>query len=283
MAVEVYIPKFGQTVEEVKLLQWLAEDGAAVKKGQEILEIETDKTTFFVEAEGAGILHRGPYQVDQTIPVLTVVAIIGAKDERFDAETGGHGDTETRGHEDTKMPPESTEPVAAPSSAPVDQPVAESPSRRVAVSPRARRLAAEKGIDLATAGITPTGGEGVRIAERDVLAYLASAPKATPVAQKLAAETGVDLRSVIGTGPGGRITKEDVEQAAAQRSRGTEEQGSGAQESPKQLPASSFQLPRLLCSQSSFQPPTSPSASRSRACARSSPTGWERASTRRPV
>ena len=86
MAVEVYIPKFGQTVEEVKLLQWLAEDGAAVKKGQEILEIETDKTTFFVEAEGAGTLHRGPYQVDQTIPVLTVVAIIGAADEKFKAE-----------------------------------------------------------------------------------------------------------------------------------------------------------------------------------------------------
>ena len=105
MAVEVYIPKFGQTVEEVKLLQWLAEDGAAVKKGQEILEIETDKTTFFVEAEGAGTLHRGPYQVDQTIPVLTVVAIIGAKDEAFNGDwgledggtgTGGHGDTGTR-------------------------------------------------------------------------------------------------------------------------------------------------------------------------------------------
>ena len=79
------------------------------------------------------------------------------------------------------------------------------------MSPRARKLAAEKGVDLATAGIVPTGGEGVRIAERDVLAYLASAPKATPVAQKLAAETGVDLRSVTGTGPGGRITKEDVE------------------------------------------------------------------------
>ena len=86
------------------------------------------------------------------------------------------------------------------------------------MSPRARKLAAEKGIDLATAGIIPTGGEGVRIAERDVLAYLASAPstelragpKATPVAQKVAAEAGVDLRAVTGTGPGGKIMKEDV-------------------------------------------------------------------------
>ena len=80
MAVEVYIPKFGQTVEEVKIVQWMAEDGVAVKKGQEILEIETDKTTFAVEAEAAGTLHRGPYAVGQTVPVLEVVAIIGAAD-----------------------------------------------------------------------------------------------------------------------------------------------------------------------------------------------------------
>jgi pyruvate dehydrogenase E2 component (dihydrolipoamide acetyltransferase) len=201
MAIEVYIPKFGQTVEEVKLLQWLADDGAAVKKGQEILEIETDKTTFFVEAEGAGTLHRGPYQVDQTIPVLTVVAIIGAADEKFKAEAEVEAEAETKAKAEVEVKSE----VASTS-------VFTSTSK-VAVSPRARKLAAEKGVDLTTAGIVPTGGEGVRIAERDVLAYLASAPKATPVAQKLAAETGVDLRSVTGTGPGGKITKEDVEQA----------------------------------------------------------------------
>jgi len=230
MAVEVYIPKFGQTVEEVKLLQWLAEDGAAVKKGQEILEIETDKTTFFVEAEGAGTLHRGPYQVDQTIPVLTVVAIIGAKDEAFKAEAEVEAEAETEAKVEVKVEPEVASTLALTSTS------------KVAVSPRARKLAAEKGVDLTTAGIIPTGGEGVRIAERDVLAYLASAPKATPVAQKLAAETGVDLRSVIGTGPGGKITKEDVEQAVSQGSRGAGEQGSAAR-GAVELPASSFQQP----------------------------------------
>ena len=253
MAVEVYIPKFGQTVEEVKLLQWLAEDGAAVKKGQEILEIETDKTTFFVEAEGAGTLHRGPYQVDQTIPVLTVVAIIGAKDERFDTGTGGHGDTVTGGHGDTVTGGHGdtatgghgdagTLPVVDAITALPSEAVAVSPDHRVAVSPRARKLAAEKGVDLATAGIVPTGGEGVRIAERDVLAFLASAPKATPVAQKVAADAGVDLRSVAGTGPGGRITKEDVEQAASQGSKGAGAQGSAAR-GVVELPVSSFQQP----------------------------------------
>ena len=83
MADEVYIPKFGQTVEEVTLLQWLVDDGAVVKKGQEILEIETDKTTFFVESEGAGTLHRGPFEPGKVVPVLTIVATIGAPDEKF--------------------------------------------------------------------------------------------------------------------------------------------------------------------------------------------------------
>lgn len=249
MAVEVYIPKFGQTVEEVKLLQWMADDGAEVKKGQEILEIETDKTTFFVEAEGAGTLHRGPYETDQTVPVLTVVAIIGEKDENF-GETSKQVDKETG--ETPGASPVSQVVVPA-----LLEAVGEPSEQRVFASPRARKLAAEKGVDLAAAGIVPTGGEGVRVTEKDVLAYLASAPstelraepRATPVAQKLAAESGVDLRAVTGTGPGGKITKEDVEQAIAQRSRGAEEplRGSGGAEvalptstpavQPVQLPA----------------------------------------------
>jgi pyruvate dehydrogenase E2 component (dihydrolipoamide acetyltransferase) len=78
-------------------------------------------------------------------------------------------------------------------------------------------LAAEKDVDLAQ--VTPSGYGGVRAVERDVVAFLASAPAAapmaaeprvTPVAQKVAAVAGVDLRAVTGTGPGGKILKEDV-------------------------------------------------------------------------
>src|SRR5512138_337455 len=82
-AIEVFIPKYGQTVEEVKIVQWFVEDGATVKKGQEILEIETDKTTFFVESEAAGVVHRGPYNVGDTVPVLEVVAVIGKPEDKF--------------------------------------------------------------------------------------------------------------------------------------------------------------------------------------------------------
>ena len=53
------------------------------QEGPGVLEIETDKTTFFVEAEAGGTLHRGPFEPGKVIPVLTVVAIIGAAGEKF--------------------------------------------------------------------------------------------------------------------------------------------------------------------------------------------------------
>jgi pyruvate dehydrogenase E2 component (dihydrolipoamide acetyltransferase) len=201
MTEEVFIPKYGQTVEEVTLIKWMTSDGAPVKKGQEIVEIETDKTNFTVEAEANGFLHRGPYTEGQVIPVLTVVAIIGKEDEKFAAGTVA---------EETAEAVTAVEVEAVPAEKATDVATTGAPGK-VFASPRARKLAAEKGVRLAE--VTPTGGEGVRVAERDVVAYLAAAPKVTPVAQKLAGEAGIDLRTVSGTGPGGRITKEDVEKA----------------------------------------------------------------------
>jgi pyruvate dehydrogenase E2 component (dihydrolipoamide acetyltransferase) len=205
MAKEVFIPKLGQTVEEVKLIEWLVPDGAKVEAGQELFEVETDKTNFRVEATASGYLRRGPFTEGQIVPVLTVVAMIGEQEVRW--ESGGVGARESGRAGETES------------------------QARVFASPRARKLAEEKGVDLATAAISPTGGAGVRVAERDVLAYLASAPKATPLAEKLAAEAGLDLRAIAGTGPGGRITKEDVEQAVlrvGERERGSAgERGSG--------------------------------------------------------
>ncbi|MBM4459063.1 MAG: 2-oxo acid dehydrogenase subunit E2 [Chloroflexi bacterium] len=207
MATELYIPKQGQTVEEVTIIEWLAADGAKVAEGQEILNVETDKAVFAVEATAAGYLHRGPFAEGQVVPVLTVVATIGKRDEVFDAGTVGRGDAGAGDGAEARS-------VAEPSGASLDQPVTASPSERIVASPRARKRAAEERVPLAE--VTPTGGGGIRVVERDVLAYLASAPKASPLAAKLAAGAGIDLRKVAGTGPGGKITKEDVEAAIAQ-------------------------------------------------------------------
>ena len=199
MAVEVYIPKFGQTVEEVKLLQWLAEDGAAVKKGQEILEIETDKTTFFVEAEGAGTLHRGPYQVDQTIPVLTVVAIIGAADEKFTAEAQVEAEAEA------KVEVEAKTEVRLNLSLNLNL-----KCRRVAPGAQTGR---GKGHRPGDGRHRPDRrrGRAHRRARRAGLSRVRAQGNAGRA--ETGRRSGVDLRAVTGTGPGGKITKEDVEQA----------------------------------------------------------------------
>ncbi len=196
MAEEFFIPKLGQTVEEVTLVRWLVEDGAKVNRGQEIMEVETDKAVFPVEATAKGTLHIGPYEEGDAVPVLTVVAVIGKPEDKFEVKGAAPAETISTQAE--------IAPVAAPSPAVQE-------AGRVFASPRARKLAAEKKVDLAQ--VTPTGGGGVRVAERDVLAYLSQLPKATPVAEKMAAEAGLDLRRITGTGPAGKITKEDVERA----------------------------------------------------------------------
>ena len=210
MAEEFFVPKLGQTVEEVTLLGWQVEDGARVEQGQTVMEVETDKAVFPVEANATGYIHLGPHKAGEVLPVLTVVAVIGKKDDKFGVTPlQEQGTTAGAAAAATTAPAASVaaggQPVAATLS------VTTQPEGRVFASPRARRLAADKDVDLRA--LAPTGGGGARVAERDVLAYLSRTPRATPVAQKMAAEAGVDLRQMVGTGPGGKVTREDVERA----------------------------------------------------------------------
>lgn len=208
MSEQVFIPKLGQTVEEVTLGQWLAPNGAPVRKGQEILSIETDKAVFPIEAPADGFLHRGPFQEGDVVAVLSVVALIGAQDEAFTvAQPGAEAAT-----------PIAPQPELAATPAPGAATPAAAPSPAVFASPRARKLADHKDVDLAR--VAPSGplvpGEesSHRILERDVLSHLSQRPKVTPVARRLAAEAGLDVTALSGTGPGGRITKRDIAQAA---------------------------------------------------------------------
>jgi len=202
MAEEFFIPKLGQTVEEVTLVNWLVEDGVKVSQGQPVMEVETDKAVFPVEANARGTIHIGPYKEGDILPVLTVVAIIGKPEDKFEVKGTASG------------APAHDAAIAA-SAIPAAGPSAPSTSSegndKSFASPRARRLAAEKNVDLAA--LTPTGYGGLRVAERDVLAFLAQSPNVTPVAQRMAAESGADLRTLSGTGPGGRIIKADIARA----------------------------------------------------------------------
>jgi len=200
MAKELFIPKLGQTVEEVTLQDWQVKDGDKVEKGQTIIEVETDKAVFPVESTASGVVHLGPFKPGQVVPVLTVIAVIGSAEDVFQ--------TSTSVNQPVEEPVQSTEtrPTAAAS------PVSAVPqNERVFISPRAKKLAAENHLDWTH--ITPTGDDGRRIVEQDVVKYLTSRPRVSPLAEKIAGATGVDLNQVQGTGPGGRIMKTDVLQA----------------------------------------------------------------------
>ncbi len=255
MAIEFFIPKLGQTVEEVTLVNWLVEDGAKVSQGQEVMEVETDKAIFPVEANGKGYIHIGPYKAGEVLPVLTVVAIIGKETDTF-MPAGEPGEPKA---EETPAPAEQAAPE--PGTAPETTPAAGTQAGKIFASPRARKLAASKKVELSQ--VNPSGWGGLRVAERDVLAYLSKAPKATPVAQRMASEMGMDLRELTGTGPGGRIIKEDVELAMK----------------PAETATRFTTAPRFPAAPPPFQPPRLPatrygSASRSKACGPLSRTAW---------
>lgn len=202
MAEELFIPKLGQTVEEVTLINWLVKEGDKVEAGQGVLEVETDKAIFTVESPADGFIHLGPFKAGDVVQNLTVVALIGKADEQFAGSTVKGEQPKPEQTPDktngTQMPFESFD-------------IKQQESGRKFISPRARKLAVEKNVDLNI--VTPTGGGGVRIIERDILDYLGQEVKASPLAQRMAQEAGLDLRSLKGSGAQGEITKTDVEQA----------------------------------------------------------------------
>lgn len=216
MATKVILPMLGQTMEEGTITQWFKQVGDTVEKGEALLEVLTDKVNMEVESPASGVLRKILADVDQTVPVMDVIAIIGTADEPIDdllSETESPAES-SAAEAEVEAPVES----AAVSSA-IAADVPASSSSRLFISPRAKRLAYDKGIDIEMLEGRGTGPEG-RVVEKDVLAYItemgtAAQVKATPLAGKVAADKGIDLREIVGSGPGGKVVRDDVLQAVA--------------------------------------------------------------------
>jgi pyruvate dehydrogenase E2 component (dihydrolipoamide acetyltransferase) len=208
---DVAMPRLSDSMEEGTILKWLKSDGDSVERGEELVEIETDKANMTYEADQAGTLKIVAQEGD-TLAVGATIAKIGD-----DAGGDDAGKQPEVGEEQEEAGDEPAEEAS-------DEP--EDDDRSSEEAEEAREAA-----PVATEEREPEGdgGENGRV-------------KASPVARRMARELGVDLGSLKGTGPGGRIVKSDVE-AAAQNGGKAEEAEPAAAEEPAKEPEKKQDVP----------------------------------------
>lgn len=208
MAREIVMPKLGLTMTEGTIEEWKVKEGDAVKKGDVIFSVATDKLTNDVEADGDGVILKILLPEGETAPCKAVIGYIGQAGEAI--PTGETALAEETAPAAPAMPAKAETGGA--------QTTVRKPGERILASPAAKKLAKEKGVPLEN--IAGTGPRG-RIQVEDVVAYLskpqevAETPvKTSPVADKLAAELGADVSTISAEG---RVMKADVLAAAAKQ------------------------------------------------------------------
>ncbi|MDD5662897.1 MAG: dihydrolipoamide acetyltransferase family protein [Victivallaceae bacterium] len=232
MATKIPIPKLGQSEETVTIASWQVKEGAQIKKGDVLFEVETDKAVLEVESQFEGTILKVVTPAGVEVPVMTTAAIIGEPGEKIPDDMLA-APAPPKAPEPAKPAaapaPAPTAKTATPAAKPVQTPVqapapaakpaaATTPVRKI-VSPRARKFAANYLVNLNN--ISGTGGGVGRVTEQDVKNYLETSgyhdKKITPVAFELAKKEQLELLAIEGTGDNGRITIQDVKDAAAEK------------------------------------------------------------------
>jgi pyruvate dehydrogenase E2 component (dihydrolipoamide acetyltransferase) len=189
MAVEIVMPKLSDTMEEGRILRWLKNEGDFVNKGDVIAEVETDKADMDLEAFSSGILTKILYKEGDTVPVGTIIAVLG-------------------GEETEKVPPKVVKPLP-------EKKVAESPQ------PPAQKIENGAGEPCCTLPLEDEEGgeeekeEGKK--EIPLLSKKGDKSKISPRARRLLEEKGIPTAEIKGTGPEGRIVQEDIERFLKER------------------------------------------------------------------
>lgn len=183
MSTKIFMEALSPTMEEGRLVKWLKKEGDAVKSGDLLAEVETDKAVMELSARGDGVLLRQMIPEGTTAAVGSLVGVIGEAGEDISALTGGGA-------------------AAAPAAAPAPAPAAPAAPAAAAapVAPAAPETAASAAAEPPAPQPTPAPG---------------ARPKSSPLARRIAGDKGVDLGSVHGSGPAGRIIKRDIEAAVA--------------------------------------------------------------------
>lgn len=190
----VVMPKMGDTMEEGKILNWHKQVGDTVEKGEALAEVETEKVNIEAEAFASGTLRKILVQEGQTVPVGTPIALVGTPDEPIPSDIHGPSTRATN-------PEPGSQPEAAPAQdlpQPVAQPLTAQGHTRPEQPVPAGQVSApapngtSNGV---TNGATANGGR----------VFI------SPIARRIAQEHNVDVGHLQGSGPGGRIVREDIE------------------------------------------------------------------------
>ncbi|HVF39127.1 MAG TPA: pyruvate dehydrogenase complex dihydrolipoamide acetyltransferase [Gemmatimonadaceae bacterium] len=189
MATKVVMEALSPTMEEGRLVKWLKNEGDAVKTGDILAEVETDKAVMELVARADGIVRKRLAAEGDASPVGTLLAVIAGADENIDALLGSPSNGTGK------------EPAAADA---------------------ANEAVAKTTEDAGATAVPTTPEESQGEASTPPQEKTAAAPQPTdggrrrssPLARRLATERGIDLGSVHGSGPGGRIIKRDIETAA---------------------------------------------------------------------
>jgi pyruvate dehydrogenase E2 component (dihydrolipoamide acetyltransferase) len=192
LATDVMMPRLSDSMEEGTVLKWLVDEGGEVKRGEPLVEIETDKANMTYEADTDGVLIQVLAKEGDTLSIGEVIARIGEAGEK---PAPGSQPPEQKDEAAEEEAPEEEEESPAPSPQP----------------PEARDEAEQEEAQEA-----PAAGNG-RV-------------KASPVAKRMAREMGVELARLEGSGPGGRIVKADVEAAARGGAQVAEREAPAAEE-----------------------------------------------------
>jgi len=164
MATELKVPTLGMDMEEATIVRWLVDEGAEVKKGDPVLEIDTDKTSFEIEAPADGAIRALRGDEGDTLPVGATLAYVTVPGEELPKPE------EAVSAEDSEPEPTAEAPAATRQEVAEDQPAPASADsengRRVRASPAARRVAEEMGVPIES---IPGSGPYGRVYLSDVL------------------------------------------------------------------------------------------------------------------
>jgi pyruvate dehydrogenase E2 component (dihydrolipoamide acetyltransferase) len=215
---DVAMPRLSDSMEEGTILKWLKSDGDEVKRGDELVEIETDKANMTYEADQDGVLSIVASEGD-TLPVGETIASIGegSSDGGREEQPSDEGEQEQPEAEEQQQPQAEEQQQEEQPQAEEEQQEEEQPEAEEEQQPQAEAEAEQE-----PEGDGDEGSGNGRI-------------KASPVARRMAREMGLELARLEGTGPGGRIVKADVE-AAAGGEKQAEPEAPAKEEAPEPEP-----------------------------------------------